>query len=270
MKSFLPIFLIALSTYTLAQQSPELVPSKELPQIKIPADTELKIFADRKSQGVTSPTALTIDEKGRLLVAETWRFSDFKGIDDNRRRRFWIHDDLASQTTADRAAMYKKWHHKFPATHYTKYAEKIRMLVDENGDGVADKHTIFSDEFNDTLDGTAAGILSFNGDVYFACIPHIWLLNDKDDDGVSDSRKSLQEGFGVRVSFSGHDLNGFAYGTDGRIYATIGDRGFNIKTKEGKHYKYSAEGAILRFDPDGSNMEVIHTGLRNPKRNCIR
>jgi len=245
--------------------APKLVPSKEQPQIKITPDTELKIFADQKSQGVVSPTALTIDEKGRVLVTETWRFMNEHGIDDNRNRRYWIKEDIAAQTTDDRLAMYKRWYAKHPPEHYTKHAEKIRMLWDTNGDGVADKHTIFANGFNDPLDGTAAGIFSFNGDVYFACIPHIWKLNDKNDDGVSDSRKSLQDGFGVRVSFSGHDLNGFAYGPDGRIYATIGDRGFNIKTKEGKHYAYPGQGAILRFDPDGSNMEVIHTGLRNPK-----
>ena len=69
----------------------------------------------------------------------------------------------------------------------------------------------------------------------------------------------------MRVSFSGHDLNGFALGPDGRLYTTIGDRGFSFTTKEGREYKYPNQGAILRFEPDGSNMEVVHTGLRNPK-----
>lgn len=242
-----------------------LVPSTEAPGIRVAPGTELKVFADFATRGVCSPTAISIDEQGRVMVAETWRFMDGRGIDDNRIRRHWIHDDIASQTTADRMAMYEKWYHKHPPGHYTRHSEKIRMLFDDDGDGVADRHTIFADKFNNPLDGTAAGIFSYNGDVYFACIPHIWLLNDTDGDGVADSRKSLQDGFGVRVSLSGHDLNGFAYGPDGRIYATIGDRGFNITTKEGRHYAYPGQGAVLRFDPDGSNMEVFHTGLRNPK-----
>lgn len=256
---------VALFSLSFTYAAPELVPSKEVPQIQIQADTDLKVFADHKSHGVFSPTAISIDEQGRVLVTETWRFMNNRGIDDNRQRRYWIHEDIAAQTTADRLAMYKKWYPKHPPEHYTRHAEKIRMLFDADNNGVADKHTIFADRFNDPLDGTAAGIFSYNGNVYFACIPHIWLLKDKDNDGVADTRTSLQEGFGVRVSFSGHDLNGFAFGPDGRIYATIGDRGFNIKTKEGKHYAYPGQGAILRFEPDGSNMEVIHIGLRNPK-----
>ncbi|MFK7909935.1 MAG: HEAT repeat domain-containing protein [Akkermansiaceae bacterium] len=259
-----PVISIFL-TLSLSATEPELVESKEIPTIQITPDTELKVFADQKSHGVTSPTALTIDEKGRVLITETWRFGVDLGIDDNRRRRHWLLDDIASQTTMDRLNMYRKWDHKHPLTSYTKISEKIRMLVDENDNGVADKHTIFAQGFNGLLDGTAAGIFSFNGNVYFACIPHIFILKDKDDDGVADSRNSIQDGFGVRISLSGHDLNGFTLGPDGRIYATIGDRGFNIKTKEGKHYAYPDQGAILRFDPDGSNMEVYQTGLRNPK-----
>ncbi len=263
--TFLVLFLSLPLSHAEPDQESELVDSKEVPAIKITPDTELKVFADQESHGVTAPTALTIGEKGRVLITETWRFGDNLGIDDNRRRRHWLLDDIASQSTDDRLAMYKKWHHKHPPETYTKVSEKIRMLVDKNDDGVADQHSIFAEGFNKPLDGTVAGIFSYNGNVYVACIPHIWLMKDSDDDGVSDSRKSIQDGFGVRISLSGHDLNGFALGPDGRVYATIGDRGFNIKTKEGKHYVYPDQGAILRFDPDGSNMEVFQTGLRNPK-----
>jgi len=241
--------------------------SKALPNIQIPSNASLGVFANAKNNGVTAPTALTLDEQGNVYVAETWRFKDDWGVDDNRRRRHWILEDLSLQTTADRLEMYKRWYHKHPETNYTQRAEKIRLLKDTDSDGKADKSLIFADDFNDHLDGTAAGVMAFNDTVYFACIPHIWALKDKNGDGevTRDERKSIQEGFGVRVSFSGHDLNGFAFGPDGRIYATVGDRGFNIKTKEGKHYPYPDQGAILRFDPDGSNMEVVHIGLRNPK-----
>ncbi|HCI92663.1 MAG TPA: hypothetical protein DHV60_08965, partial [Verrucomicrobiales bacterium] len=165
MKYALALITSIFLALSLIAAQPELVESNEIPAIQITPDTTLKVFADQKSHGVTAPTALTIDEKGRVLITETWRFGDNLGIDDNRRRRHWLLDDIASQSTDDRLAMYEKWHHKHPPETYTKIPEKIRMLVDENGDGVADKHTIFADGFNAPLDGTAAGIFSYNGNV---------------------------------------------------------------------------------------------------------
>lgn len=44
----------------------------------------------------------------------------------------------------------------------------------------------------------------------------------------------VQDGFGVHVSLSGHDLNGFVLGADGRIYGTMGGSGFNETTREGR------------------------------------
>jgi len=240
-----------------------LVPTDVIPGMTVPTGSQVTLFADNESLGVYSPTALTVDEKGHVYVAETHRFRF--GVEDNRNHLYWLMDDISAQTTADRVAMHKKWQEKLPLDKLTRKSEKIRVLVDTDGDGVADKKEIFSEQFNDLLDGTAAGIMAFEGKIYFACIPKIWMLQDDDGDLKTDEHRVLQDGFGVRVSFSGHDLNGFALGPDGRIYTTIGDRGFSFTTREGREYKYPNQGAILRFDPDGSHMEVVHTGLRNPK-----
>jgi len=240
-----------------------LVTAEVIPGLSVPDGTEVTIFADNASSDVYSPTALSVDEQGRVFVAETHRLRH--GVEDNRNHLYWLMDDISSQTTDDRVAMHQKWDHKRSVADLTKVSEKVRVLVDTDGDGVADESKVFADGFNDVLDGVAAGIMAFEGTVYFACIPKIWTLTDKDGDLFSDEREVLQDGMGVRVSFSGHDLNGFALGPDGRIYATIGDRGFNFTTQEGREYKYPNQGAIFRFDPDGSNFEVVHTGLRNPK-----
>ena len=240
-----------------------LVASEAIPGLSVPEGTEVKIFADNASSDVYSPTALSVDEQGRVFVAETHRLRH--GVEDNRNHLYWLMDDISSQTTDDRVAMHKKWDHKRSVADLTKVSEKVRVLVDTDGDGVADESKVFADGFNDVLDGVAAGIMAFEGTIYFACIPKIWTLTDKDGDLISDEREVLQDGMGVRVSFSGHDLNGFALGPDGRFYATIGDRGFNFTTQEGRKYKYPNQGAIFRFDPDGSNFEVVHFGLRNPK-----
>ena len=241
----------------------ELVSTDVIPGMTVPAGSEVTLFAENKTLGVYSPTALTIDEKGHVYVAETHRFRF--GIEDNRNHLYWLMDDMSARTTADRVAMHEKWQEKLPLEKLTQKSEKIRVLIDTDGDGVADKHEIFSEKFNDLLDGTAAGIMAFEGKIYFACIPKIWMLSDDDGDLKADEHRVIQDGFGVRVSFSGHDLNGFALGPDGRLYTTIGDRGFSFTTREGREYQFPNQGAILRFEPDGSNMEVVHTGLRNPK-----
>lgn len=212
---------------------------------------------------VQEPTAITFDEQNRLYVAETRRFD--RGIVDNRRNQHWLIDELALEDTAGRLAMYQKYSDVTPMEYYTEHSETIRVLEDTTGDGKADEVRIFADGFNDPLDGTAAGIMALDGKIYFACIPHIWLLEDSTGDGISDKRSSLQDGYGISVSLSGHDLNGFALGPDGRIYFTIGDRGFNLHTREGKHLYDQYGGAIFRMEQDGSKLEVVHDGLRNPK-----
>ena len=99
---------------------------------------------------------------------------------------------------------------------------------------MADKQEIFSEKFNDLLDGTAAGIMAFEGKIYFACIPKVWMLSDDDGDLKADEHRVIQDGLRrPRVSFSGHDLNGFALGPDGRLYTTIGDGGFKLHHSRG-------------------------------------
>lgn len=240
-----------------------LVATEVIPGLTVPPGSKVTLFADYAHHGLYSPTALTVDQKGRVFAAETHRFR--YGVEDNRNHLYWLMDDLAAQTTDDRLAMHRKWQEKHPLEKMTRLSEKIRVLVDTNDDGVADESKIFAEDFDDILDGTAAGIMAFEGKIYFACIPKIWMLEDTDGDLAADSREVLQDGFGVRVSFSGHDLNGFALGPDGCLYTTIGDRGFSFTTAEGREYRYPNQGAILRFEPDGSEMEVVHTGLRNPK-----
>ncbi len=224
---------------------------------------EVREWARGESQPVLSPSAFSMDEQGRVFVAEANRLR--KGVCDNRSREYWFLEDIASQSTADRLAMYKRWEHKLPEGYFTEISDNVRLHSDTTGDGNVDRAQMFAEGFNGMLDGLASGVFAFEGAVYFANIPTIWKMRDRSGDGVADERESVADGFGVRVSFSGHDMNGFVLGPDGRIYGTIGDRGFSVTTREGKKYHYPDQGAIFRFDPDGGNFEVTHVGLRNPK-----
>jgi quinoprotein glucose dehydrogenase len=245
--------------------NPEPIPAVDaekalLTTIKYPEGMKARLFA--REPDVQDPTAITFDEQNRLYIAETHRFE--RGIEDNRRNP-WVADDYKLTSTAERLEMYKKYADKKPLSYFTKYSEMVRVIEDRDGDGKCDHATIFADGFNDPLDGTAAGVMALDGKIYLACIPHVWLLEDTDGDLKADKRESLQEGYGISVSLSGHDLNGFALGPDNRIWFTIGDRGYNLKTKDGRHLYSQYSGAVFRMERDGSGLELVHTGLRNPK-----
>jgi quinoprotein glucose dehydrogenase len=231
--------------------------------VNIPIGSALKVEATFKDHQLTSPTAITFDEQGRIYAAETHRFRE--GIEDDRDHLYWYLDDLAAMKTSDRRALHEKWKDKVSLEHMTAKSEAVRRLADTDGDGKIDESKVFASGFNDVLDGTAAGVFFHEGFLYFACIPKIHMLRDANGDGVAEENKTVADGFGVRISLSGHDLNGFTLGPDGRIYGTVGDRGLSLVTKEGVPYDYPNEGAAFRFEPDGSGFEIFHTGLRNPK-----
>lgn len=210
---------------------------------------------------LANPVAFSIDEKGRVFVCETYRQE--KGVEDNRDHEVWITDDLASQTVEDRLNLYKK-HLDQGVKDYSKHQDRIRMLADRDGNGQADIATVYVDGFDDPLEGTGAGVLAHNGYVYYSCIPKLWAFGDSDDDGKADRRGVLSEGYGVRVAFRGHDLHGLNVGPDGRLYFTIGDRGMNVKTDDGR-IKSTETGAVLRCELSGADLELYATGLRNPQ-----
>lgn len=220
-------------------------------------------FADK--QYVDNPIALSMDKAGALFVAEARRFQ--KGVEDTRSKSFWMMDELAIQSTADRLAQYKKWTAagKFSPDHFTNTADRIVKISDSDGDGIADVRSMFSDSFREPLDGNGASVLAHHGKVYYTNIPNLWLLEDDDQDGIADSRVSLQDGFGLRSGVNGHDMHGLEFGPNGKLYWSIGDRGYNFVTKEGKHLKDAETGAVFRCDPDGSNIEVFCRGNRNPQ-----
>ncbi|HEY8960934.1 MAG TPA: PQQ-dependent sugar dehydrogenase, partial [Luteolibacter sp.] len=264
MQRLLPpsLVLMTLGLASAAEKN-DLVAVPNEPALKVSKGIEVRVAADDKEQRLVSPTALTFDESGALYVAETHRFSE--GVEDDREHLYWYLDDLAARTTADRRALHEKWKAKVPLDKLTRKSESIRRLVDHDGDGKFEDSGTYADGFNDPLDGTAAGLLALDGTVYFACIPKIWALRDTNQDGKADEKNVLLDGFGVHVSFSGHDLNGFALGPDGRLYGTIGDRGLSVTTREGKTLELTNQGCVIRFEPDGSGLEIVHTGLRNPK-----
>jgi len=211
---------------------------------------------------LANPVAFCLDHLGRVYVAETFR--QLKGVEDNRDHADWVDDDLAARTVADRLEFFRK-HLGERLSTYEREHDRIRLLEDTDADGVADKDTVFAEGFHSAVEGTGAGVLAHNGSVYYTNIPHLWRLRDLNGDGQSDRRDSLHSGYGVRVAFRGHDLHGLCLGPDGRLYFSVGDRGLNVTTPEQRRLVYPDQGAVLRCELDGRDLEVVHAGLRNPQ-----
>jgi quinoprotein glucose dehydrogenase len=223
------------------------------------ADSKLRVQLWACEPLLANPVAFYFDERGRAFVAETTRFG--RGVPDTRSHMYWLDEDLANRSIDDLLAMYKK--HNYQG--FEKYADQLRLVWDHAGGGRADRSSIFSGNYNRPQDGLAAGVVVHRGRVYFACIPDLYLLEDRNGDGVADVKKSLFTGFGPTAQFLGHDLHGLRLGPDGRLYFSVGDRGFHVLTPEGRRLLYPNMGAILRCELDGSGLEVIHWGLRNPQ-----
>ena len=240
------------------------VKKKRSVSFKVPDNYEVDLYAD--NQFVDNPISIAVDTKGRVYVAEALRF--LRGVEDTRRYNAWFLDELAINDLQGRLDLYDKWTKKglFKKGHFTEYSERIQTLIDTDGDGKADKKKLYAGEFNHPLDGNGSSILlGMDGEMYFASIPHIWKLTDKDGDGVSEKREQMISGFGFRNGVNGHDLHGLEWGVDGRLYFSNGDRGYGIKTKEGGFLFDSERGAVFRCEPDGSNLERFTIGNRNPQ-----
>ncbi len=207
---------------------------------------------------VMDPVAFCFDDQGNILVAESFRQE--QGVEDNRSSSFWLDHDLSLQTIDDRLEMYKHFsdQRKNGMEYYSEYEDRIRLLKDTDSDGVFETATIYADGFNEPLDGTGAGVLAIGGLVYYTCIPHVWAFENGE-------KKSLFQGFGVRTALRGHDMHGLAIGLDGRLYWSIGDRGYHIEIGDGTTLHSPGEGAVFRSELDGTNLEVFHHGLRNPQ-----
>lgn len=228
---------------------------------------------------IPDPVACTVDPQGRVYVTSTTRR---KAADlDIRQHPMWIEDDVALTSVEEKREFLKrelapgklrlprgdlKDHNGDGSIDWkdlTALSERIYQLRDTDGDGTADKVTVFAEGFDSEVTGIAAGILYHEGWVYVTVAPDLWRLKDTDDDGIADVREVVAHGFGMHIAYAGHDMHGPRLGPDGRIYWSIGDKGANVMSKEGKRWARPHEGCVMRVEPDGTGFEIFAHGLRN-------
>jgi quinoprotein glucose dehydrogenase len=207
-----------------------------------------------------NPVAFNLDAQGRVFVAETHRYGS--SVLDIRDYMWLLEDDLANRTQDDFLATIRRDFGEDNMKELSKESERLVLLEDTNGDGVADKSSVYADNFRSPIDGIASGVLIRGNDVWFSNIPALWKFTGKDK---AETRTELLRGFGVRFNFTGHDFHGLTFGPDGRIYMSIGDRGAYVHTKEGGVVPSSDTGSVFRAWPDGTGFELFATGLRNPQ-----
>ena len=112
------------------------------------------------------------------------------------------------------------------------------------------------------------GLEWVDGTLFVVHAPYLSAFQDNDGDGKADHRVDLITGLGPKIpGFNGindHIASGIRMGMDGFLYVAVGDKGIPRGTgRDGKTITM-AGGGVIRVRPDGSGLEVVSTGERNP------
>jgi len=107
-----------------------------------------------------------------------------------------------------------------------------------------------------------------DGTLYVVHPPFLSALRDRDGDGRAEERIDLVTGLGPDPpAFNGindHVPSGVRLGMDGFLYLSIGDKGIpNATARDGSTIRMKG-GGVIRVRPDGSDLEIVSTGERNP------
>jgi uncharacterized protein len=198
-----------------------LSPQDSMKTMQVHPGFEVQLFASEPD--ITKPIAMNWDERGRLWIVESVDYpNDFIPTNPNK----------AGLVGHDR----------------------IVICEDTNGDGKADKFTVFADGLN-----IPTGITFWNGGVIVGQAPDMLYLKSSKGDDKADIKQVLQHGWGLRDTHSG--IGNLQYGFDNYIWGSIGYSGFMGTTPDGKTMNF-AQG-IFRMHPDGTGMEFMGTFSNN-------
>jgi putative membrane-bound dehydrogenase-like protein len=136
---------------------------------------------------------------------------------------------------------------------------KVLRCVDKDGDGKVDEVTVFA-----RMDHPR-GLVYQDGNLWVLHPPFLSVYHDGGK-GVADHSEVLVTGLTsdmIDRRGGDHTTNGIRMGLDGWIYIAVGDYGCPpARGKDGS--TITMRGGIARVRPDGTDLEVFATGLRNP------
>jgi len=189
-------------------------PKGSMERTQVPADCELKLFASEPD--IAKPIAFAWDERGRCWVVET---------------RDYPHGVSESGEGLD----------------------SIKICEDTDGDGKADKFTVFADKLN-----LPTGIVFARKGIIVAAPPKFIYLEDTDGDDKADIRETIIDGWGIRDTHA--QASNLHYGFDNWIYGCVGYSGIE-GVVGGKKHQFAM--GTYRFKPDGSRLEFLHQFSNN-------
>lgn len=135
--------------------------------------------------------------------------------------------------------------------------DKVLILEDVDGDGKADKQTVFADKLH-----VPTGIELGDGGAYVSQQPNMMFMKDADGDDKADSREVILHGFDTADSH--HSIHALTWDPGGALYFNEGVFHYSqVETPYGP--KRCNESGIFRFEPKTWKFEVFVTyGFANP------
>jgi putative membrane-bound dehydrogenase-like protein len=189
-------------------------PKGSMERTQVPADCELKLFAAEPD--IAKPIAFAWDARGRCWVVETRDYPH--GVNESGHGQ-----------------------------------DSIKICEDTDGDGKADKFTVFAEGLN-----LPTGIVFARQGIIVAAPPKFIYLEDTDGDDKADKRETILEGWGIGDTHA--QASNLHYGFDNWIYGCVGYSGFK-GVVGGKELQFAM--GTYRFKPDGSQLEFLHQFTNN-------
>ena len=189
-------------------------PKGSMERTQVPADCELKLFAAEPD--IAKPIAFAWDDRGRCWVVETRDYPH--GVSENHEGQ-----------------------------------DSVKICEDTDGDGKADKFTVFADKLN-----LPTGIVFARKGIIVAAPPQFIYLEDSDGDDKADKREVIMDCWGIRDTHA--QASNLHYGFDNWIYGCVGYSGIEGYVG-GKQHQFAM--GTYRFKPDGSALEFLHQFTNN-------
>jgi len=214
------IYPDTIASYTTRHLVPKmqesLSPDQSKKLMQVPVGFDIKLFASEPD--ITNPIAMAWDERGRLWIVESVDYPNT-----------FLETDGAAN-------------------------DRIKICEDTDGDGKADKFTIFADKLN-----IPTSLVFANGGVIVAMAPYFVFLKDTDGDDKADIRENILTGWEKHDTHFGPSQ--LQYGFDNKIWGVVGSS-YNGFAKEDGH-PINFRGGLYELNTDGTGLEFLANTSNN-------